>query len=123
MAAKKALSEAQHAALKAEMRDLMIQAARMRMTITYSELTMQLQTAYIHYHSPLLVKLLNEIGREENDAGRGALPAVVVAKQTGMPGGGYFGLSAQLDGGDFESAWRADLEGVYDYWANADDVP
>lgn len=110
--------------LKEEMRAIMIATARARSTMTYSELAVELQTARVHYHSFLMAKLLNEIGSEEIQAGRGVLPAVVVRKSTGIPGGGYFRESALAFGTpenapppELEAMWRADLEAVYDYWA------
>lgn len=122
-----ALTPELHQQLKDEMRDIMIATARSRSTITYSELAMQLQTARVHYHSFLMARLLNEIGEEEIRAGRGVLPAVVVRKSNGIPGAGYFGISAlQMDAPDsvpppeLEAMWRADLEAVYDYWSERD---
>ena len=109
--------DADYAALKAEIRALMIEAARARQTITYSELCRSLKTARLHYHSTLLVKLLNEIGRVEVEAGRGVLPAVVVTKQTGLPGGGYFSGMDGIDADALEALWRDDFESVCDYWA------
>lgn len=108
--------------VKEEMRAAMIAAARARRTITYGELAAQLETAYVHPHSFLMTRLLIEIGRDEIAAGRGVLPAVVVAKATGMPGGGYFRASALAGAeiSDLETAWREDLEGVFAYWHEAD---
>lgn len=118
------LDAAQREALKDEMRGIMIATARARSTITYSELAAELQTARVHYHSFLMAKLLNEIGGEEIEAGRGALPAVVVRKSSGMPGGGYFRESALFGNRpdaalppELEAMWREDLEAVYAYWA------
>lgn len=107
--------------VKEEMRAAMIVAARAGKTITYSELAAQLETAYVHPHSFLMTRLLTEIGREEIAAGRGVLPAVVVSKATGMPGGGYFRASALqgADMSDLEAAWRDDLESVFAYWQEA----
>jgi hypothetical protein len=113
------LSEADYKAVKDEMRAAMIACAKRRETITYSDLGLRLETAAIHPHSFLMTRLLNDIGREEIAAGRGILPAVVVRKSDGMPGGGYFGNAAKQHGeGDTEAWWRDDLEALYDYWAN-----
>lgn len=121
------LTPEQYAQLKEEMRALMIETARLRSTITYSELAAQLQTARVHYHSFLMAKLLDEIGSEEVQAGRGVLAAVVVRKSTGIPGGGYFAESARMLGApadapppELEAMWREDVEAVYDYWAEHD---
>lgn len=116
--ARATLSDADRAALKEEMRTLMIEAARARETMTYAELCMRLQTARVHYHSSFLVHMLDEIGREEMAAGRGALPAVVVRKDSGIPGGGYFRETAHPDHDpdELEAWWRQDLDALYAYW-------
>lgn len=122
------LSEADLSAVKEEMRAIMIEMARARETITYSELALRLQTAYVHYHSFTMARLLNDIGSEEIDAGRGVLPAVVVTKTTGIPGGGYFGIARHEvadanELNELEAYWRQDLEAVFDYWADPSDNP
>ncbi len=120
--ARKPLAEAQWQLLRDEMREVMIETARQGQLITYSEMCAQLKTAYLHYHSPQIVRLLDEIGAIEHDAGRPILPAVVVGKQSGIPGAGYFRLAgeAHSDGeGDVDPKvnWEADLAAVFDYWS------
>ncbi len=117
----RALADADYQALKAEIRALMIEAARARQTITYSELCRELKTAHLHYHSTLLTKLLSEIGQVEVEAGRGVLPAVVVTKQTHIPGGGYFAGMDGVDADALEAMWRDDFDSVCDYWAAHDE--
>jgi hypothetical protein len=119
MASKK-LTETDYAALRDEIRAVMIEAAKARQTITYAELCRELKTAHLHYHSTLLTKLLNEIGKEEVAAGRGVLPAVVVTKQTHIPGGGYFAGMDGIDADALEALWRDDFDSVCDYWAAQD---
>lgn len=117
----RALADTDYAALKGEIRAIMIETARARQTITYSELCLRLETARLHYHSTLLTRLLNEIGSVEVEAGRGVLPAVVVTKQTGIPGGGYFSGMNGIDADALEALWRDDFESVCDYWAAHDE--
>jgi hypothetical protein len=103
-----------------EMRHLLIQCARDQETVTYSELSRMIQTAHIHYHSHILVRLLDQLGNEEEAEGRPCLPALVVTKQTGMPGGGFFtGLAHEFseDPDALEAYWRAKVKEVFDYWA------
>ena len=104
----------------AETRAILIQQARLRQTITYSELCAMLQTARIHYHSPLMVRLLDDLGREEFEARRPVLPALVVTKGTGIPGAGYFRMDGVIPdeqtASDPEAIWAADLQAVFDYW-------
>jgi hypothetical protein len=127
--ARKTLSTAQWNALRSEMRQIMIDVARHQQTITYSELCAMLKTAYLHHRAPALTQLLIEIGAQEAKAGRPVLPAVVVAKASGMPGGGYFksdtGKASPLtprnaDEGsnDPKAMWEADLQRVFEYWSN-----
>lgn len=119
--ARKPFAEAQWSALREEMRQMMIETARRGQLITYSELCASLKTAYLHYHSPQIVKLLDEIGMAERDAGRPILPAVVVGKQSGIPGAGYFRIADEVHDAqgsvDPKAIWQADLQDVFDYWS------
>ena len=120
--ARKPLAEAQWRELREEMRQVMIETARRGQLITYSEMCALLKTAYLHYHSPQIVKLLDEIGFIEREAGRPILPAVVVGKQSGIPGAGYFRLAGEghesENGFDPKVNWEADLQAVFDYWSS-----
>ena|SRR5689334_3049969 len=119
--ARKPLAEAQWRVLREEMRQVMVETARRGQLITYSELCASLKTAYLHYHSPQIVKLLDEIGMIEREAGRPILPAVVVGKQSGIPGVGYFRIAGEGHEGedtfDPKVNWEADLQKVFDYWS------
>jgi len=113
-------SQARWETVKDEIRDILIRYARDRKTITYSELTRMLQTTYIHYHSHILVRLLDEIGSEDDAENRPGLPALVVTKQTGLPGGGFFaGLASEVSENPdaMETYWRKQVEAVFNYWA------
>ena len=107
--------------VKEEIRDILIQVARKQQVITYSELTSMLQTAYVHYHSHVLVSLLTDIGSAEARAGRPILPALVVTKQTGLPGAGYFKIRDERGvhiADDPQETWAEDLKQVHDYWSS-----
>jgi|FLYN01.1.fsa_nt_gi hypothetical protein len=106
--------------VKAEIRQLLVEVARTGQVITYSDLTSRLQTAYLHYHSHILARLLVEIGWEEVEAGRPVLPALVVTKQTGLPGHGFFKLAAErgYDIAEPEVFWASAVKQVHDYWSN-----
>jgi hypothetical protein len=116
---KKALTDVQWSDLKAEMRDIMIAAARMHTTIAYSELSMQLQTAYLHHRAPAFAALLREINDEEEAAGRPLLAVLVVNKQTRRCGAGFFKKMAAdgYDVADFEAFWQQTFADVCDYWS------
>jgi hypothetical protein len=116
----KRLTEAQWSAVTDEAYHILIECARNRQTITYSELSRLLRSAYVHHRSPLFTRLLIDIGRRNDLAGEPSLPALVVAKLTGMPGGGFFTGLAEEHYGDsakLESYWREELEKVFEYWA------
>lgn len=119
---RKPLAETQWTALRDEMRQLMIETARRGQLITYSELCAELKTAYLHYHSPQIVRLLDEIGAIEHEAGRPTLPAVVVGKQSGIPGAGYFRIAGERPdaegSADPKAMWEADLQVVFEYWSS-----
>ena len=119
--ARKPFVEAQWVALREEMRELMVDTARRGQLITYSELCALLKTAYLHYHSPQIVKLLDEIGRSEREAGRPILPAVVVGKHSGIPGACYFRIAGDVHDGegsvDPKVNWEVDLQAVFEYWS------
>ncbi len=116
----KRISQVDWNAVREEIRQILIQVAKARKLITYSELTSMLQSAYVHYHSPLLAQLLVDIGSQEVRAGRGILPALVVTKDTGLPGGGFFKIADErgYDLSDPEKFWREAVEKVYEQWSD-----
>jgi hypothetical protein len=113
------LSQAKWEDVKTEIRQLLIDTARARTVIAYSELTAMLQTARVHYHSHILARLLVDIGWEETEAGRPVLPALVVTRQSGMPGQGFFKLAAErgYDISQPDQYWAAAVQQVHDYWS------
>jgi hypothetical protein len=114
----KKFSEAKWNDIKNEMRQIMVELAKSGQTISYSELCAMLKTAYLHYHSPMLTTLLIEIGSEEAQAGRPILPAVVVGKQSGIPGLGYFKVAiGEAEIADPQAHWQNDLQQLFDYWS------
>lgn len=121
MKAKPALTDSTYHAIVEEIRGILIDIARQGgPTISYSELCSLIQTASIHYHSHLLTRLLIDVGQAERAAGRPVLPALVVGKQSGIPGAGYFkGIDSRerLPDTDAEAQWQHDLEQVYTYWS------
>jgi hypothetical protein len=98
---------------------LLREVARVGGLITYRE-----QVDRIGAYNPqgaALHQLLSEISRAEHQAGRGMLSAVVVARHTGRPGGGFFEFAEQQLGhpvGDKTAFWRKELERVYEAHRN-----
>ncbi|PJF21198.1 MAG: hypothetical protein CUN56_12310 [Phototrophicales bacterium] len=103
-------------ALRDEMRDFLINLARLGKTISYSELAAQLQTAYIHHRAPMFSELLRQISYEDKAANRPMLATLVVNKQRGIPGDGYFKGLVEEDFIDPETYWQARFEEVCQYW-------
>jgi len=73
--------------------------ARARETITYSELAQAVSATGFRPRSWALMALLGEVCREEDPVHDVWIASVVVRKDTGMPGDGYFAY-AERDGHD-----------------------
>ncbi|MEO8607420.1 MAG: hypothetical protein ABI690_06040 [Chloroflexota bacterium] len=114
------IADTQWDAVQTEIRELIIETAQAKQLITYSELTGMLQTAYMHYHSHILTRMLIEIGSAERAAGRPLLPALVISKQSGRPGSGYFSLApGETEASDVILEWEQEVQRVYHYWSQA----
>ncbi len=108
-------------AAKDEAKAILIDVARRKGRIAYSELASQIQAIDIVAHDPRMFHLLGEISVEEEKAGRGMLTAIVVHKSGDMqPGPGFFELAKSLgkDTSDVLVCWVNEFNRVHDYWAN-----
>jgi hypothetical protein len=66
-----------------------------------------------------LAPVLDEINRAENAEGRPLLAAVVIIKETGLPGAGFFAYARELGlhtGSDDRAFWESELQRVHDFW-------
>ncbi len=109
-------------AAKTEARSVMIERAKVRGMITYSDLVKKITTIEIAAHDPRLFHMLGEISSEEDAAGRGMLTVVVVHKQGDMqPGTGYFELAESLgrDTGNILECWVDELRRVHATWSES----
>jgi molybdopterin synthase catalytic subunit len=107
-------------AAKAEARDLLIERARLRGMIPYSELAEQIRSMNFEAHDQRLFHLLGELSSEENAAGRGMLSVIVVHKAGDMqPGPGFFELAKRLgrDTSDILRCWVEELKKVHAVWS------
>ena len=106
--------------IKEEMRHILIGLARKRQTICYSDLAAQIQTSYIHYRAPAFMRILGEVVTEDIEDGHPNLAVLVVQKQSGRCGAGYFKQAAieGYDVSDPEAFWQAEFKRVCDYWAD-----
>ena len=112
---------AQWDAAKQQAKDILVQVAKRKGRMAYSELVAQITALQLEPHDSRLFHLLGEISSEEDKAGRGMLTAIVVHKSGDMqPGPGFFEL-AKLLGRSTEdplACWVTEFNKVHDYWAN-----
>jgi hypothetical protein len=104
---------------KREATETLIECARQRRCIPYSDLVLRIQSLNLEAHDPRLFKLLGEISIEEDAAGRGMLSVVVVHKHGDMhPGPGFFDLAEMLgrDTSDILRCWIRELNYVFGQW-------
>ncbi len=67
--------------------------------------------------------MLDNINREEHENGIPMITAIVVRKDTKIPGKGFFELAREMDlhkGRDDEKFWINEIRKVWDYWDKAD---
>ena len=104
---------------KAEAKQLLIERAKVRGMMPYSELVSKMQTIELEPHDPKLFKFLGEISSEEDEAGNGMLTVIVVHKQGDMqPGPGFFELAQSLgrNTSDILKCWVDELHKVHAKW-------
>lgn len=107
-------SEANWDELKDEMRAILINQARQRATITYSSLAASMQTVHMHHRAPYFHKLLRDMDADEVHDGRPSLAALVVRKDTGIPGSGFF-TEAPVNS-DPVAYWQREFDIICAYW-------
>ena len=114
------LSEVTWDTIKTEIRFILMGLAHERQTIYYADLAEQVQTAYIHYRAPAFDRILQNLCADEIAEGRPILGVVVVNRQTGRCGAGFFKWCAAhgCDVTDPEAFWQAEFKRVCDYWAD-----
>jgi hypothetical protein len=81
---------------RAEAFSIMRATAQSGATITYSGLVKDIKALDLPPDSEVLARLLDDISRAENEAGRGMLSAVVVHADDGLPCDGFYKLAKQL---------------------------
>ena len=121
MTAKYGYSTADWNKAKEEMRQILIERAKVRGVIPYSELVAQVRTIQIKPESYALAAMLGEISRAEDTAGRGMLTVIVVHKSGDMqPGPGFFELAKELcrDTSDILKCWVDESKKVHAYWSS-----
>ena len=99
----------------------LIRTAQKRGTIYYGDVAkiMKLPTRG-EYMSNETGWILGEISEWEHNEGRPLLSAVVIRKDIGMPGDGFFRLARQLgkfQGQGEQDFWHNELRDVYNMWS------
>ena len=96
--------------------------ARAQGTASYTEIA---QLAGIDTDNPhfgaLVGRLLDDVNRAEQAAGRPLLSAVVIGKDSNLPGAGFFECARDLrlySGNDDLAYWMQELKRVHDYWSS-----
>jgi molybdopterin synthase catalytic subunit len=105
---------------KEEAKHAMIERAKVRGSIPYSELVQQITAVKFNAHDTRLFHLLGEISVEESEANRGMLSVVVVHKHGDMqPGPGFFLLGQHLGHSthDLLKFWVDQLKKVHAVWS------
>lgn len=106
---------------KAQARDVLIEVARRKDKIAYSELATEITAINIEAHDSRMNHLLGEISSEEDAQGRGMLTAIVVHKSGDLrPGPGFYDLAKSLgkDTSDKDFFCISEVKTVHDYWAH-----
>jgi len=107
-------------AAKEEVKRVLIERAKVRGMIPYSELVTQIRAIDLEAHDQRLFNLLGEVSSEEDAVGRGMLTVIVVHKDGDMqPGPGFFELAKELgrDTSDILECWVKELHHVHGYWS------
>jgi hypothetical protein len=105
---------------KEEIKQILIERAKVRGMIPYGELTEMVETISLEPWSFAMAAMLGEISTEEDAAGRGMLSVVVVHKYGDMqPGPGFFELAEELgrDTSDILRCWIEELRKVHAWWS------
>ncbi len=104
-----------------EAKAALVERARVRGMMTYSEVAEAITSIELSAHDVRLFSLLGQLSTEEYKAGRGMISALVVHKHGDMePGMGFYDLARELglDTSDKLACWIGQLHKVHDYWCN-----
>lgn len=111
----------------AEIRALLIEAARQRATFTYSALLGVLGHAFTRPLMRHLCKVLDAIDQDGRAAGEPGLAVLVVRQSDGLPGQGWFvsrtgvydDLPLEWEGSEARRYTQARQAEAFDYWQSA----
>ena len=107
---------------EAEIRYILVNVARVKGLITYSELVKRVKNYKMNPNIVTLANKLTSISKREHALGRGLLSAVVIRKkmpEQGIPGSGFFNRLApflKCRGQTKRVCWQRHLDQVYNAW-------
>jgi len=104
---------------KEEVRLILVDAAKKRKMIPYSDLVAQLSLP-LAAHDKRFFSLLGEVSGDEHSEGRPLLSVLVVHKSGDMePGPGFFELANELgcNTSDPMKFWVTEFKRVFEFWA------
>lgn len=113
-------------AAKEQMRQMLIEAARERRTVTYGEVSVRVFGGLVPARSRYIMDLLGEIDEEEQEARGVIIASLVVRRDSGIPGAGYFTFLAGRFGRDISdppAAWLKEAEKVWASYADRGERP
>jgi hypothetical protein len=113
-------SPEQWAAAKSDLRGLLVEAARTRTTVTYSQVALHVFGGTVPARSKLIMDLLGEVDQEEFARTGVIIASLVVRADSGIPGAGYFTFLAEQFGRDVSqpvAAWRCEAQRVWELYA------
>lgn len=106
-----------------DLRQLLIEAASRRATVTYSHVAFAVFGGTVPARSRLIMDLLMEVDEAEFARTGVIIASLVVRSDSGIPGAGYFTFIADRFGRDVSdpvAAWREEAEKVWTAYASAD---
>lgn len=105
---------------KRDLRELLVEAARRRSTVTYSHVAFAVFHGTVPARSRLIMDLLGEVDDEEFARTGTVIASLVVRADSGIPGAGYFAFIADRFGADVSdprAAWQREAERVWAAYA------
>lgn len=112
-------ADEQWSAAKSELRRLLIDKARSKSVVAYSDAVARLEAIQFEPSDPRFHQMLDQLSTTEDEAGRGLLTVLVVHKAGDMrPGPGFFELASARgrDVQDLDKTWLVELRSVWGYW-------
>jgi hypothetical protein len=117
-AARLGYTDGQWETARTEVREAIIEAARFRRLITYSEVAARVTVIAVSAHGPLLAHLLGEVLGEAMEEDLLALTAIVVHAADQRPGGGFC-KEARRNGAVFsdpDEYWIGQVRAVFEWY-------